>query len=57
MHDGDLKVKSKLGQGSEFIVSLPNVINEYEEIDMTYCKVDRNSLERIKMEFSDIYEH
>lgn len=56
MHDGDLRVKSKVGEGSEFIIRLPNVINESEEIDMTYYKVDRNSLEKIKMELSDIYE-
>ena len=56
MHDGDIRVKSKVGEGSEFIIRLPNVINESEEIDLTYYKVDRNSLEKIKMELSDIYE-
>lgn len=56
LHDGDIRVKSKVGEGSEFIISLPNIISESEEIDTTYCKVDRNSLEKIKMELSDIYE-
>ena len=56
LHDGDIRVKSKVGEGSEFIVRLPNVINDSEEIDSTYYKVDRNSLEKIKMELSDIYE-
>ena len=56
LHDGDIRVKSKVGEGSEFIVRLPNVINDSEEIDSTYYKVNRNSLEKIKMELSDIYE-
>ena len=55
MHDGKISVNSKLGNGSEFIISLPNIINEREEVDISYYKVDRNSLEKIKMELSDIY--
>ena len=55
MHGGKISVNSKLGHGSEFIIRLPNVINEHEEVDISYYKVDRNSLEKIKMELSDIY--
>ena len=55
MHDGKISVNSKLGNGSEFIISLPNIINEREEVDISYYKVNRNSLEKIKMELSDIY--
>lgn len=56
IHNGNISVESKVGEGSEFIISLPNIINESEEIDITYYKVDMNSLERIKIELSDIYE-
>ncbi len=55
MHNGDINVKSELEKGSEFIISIPNIINKNEEIDISYNKIDSNSLERIKMEFSDIY--
>lgn len=55
MHGGKISVNSKLGSGSEFIIKLPNIINEHEEVDISYYKVDRNSLEKIKMELSDIY--
>lgn len=55
MNGGKIKMKSELGKGSEFTIVLPNIINENEELDISYDKVDRNSLERIKMEFSDIY--
>lgn len=55
MNGGKIKMKSELGKGSEFTIVLPNIVNENEELDISYDKVDRNSLERIKMEFSDIY--
>ena len=55
MNGGKIKIKSELGKGSEFTIVLPNIINENEELDISYDKIDRNSLERIKMEFSDIY--
>jgi PAS domain S-box-containing protein len=52
MHKGSIKVKSKLGEGSEFIIYLPSLkavgqINEEKNYDV--------DIERINIEFSDIY--
>ncbi|RDY26295.1 PAS domain S-box protein [Romboutsia weinsteinii] len=55
IHQGTIAVRSELGKGSEFIVSIPNKINENEELDLSHDKVDDNMIERIKMELSDIY--
>lgn len=55
IHDGKITVNSKVGKGSEFTVFLPNRINLDKYLDKNYNKVDKNSMERIKMEFSDIY--
>lgn len=55
MHNGDINVKSELGKGSEFIIKIPNITNEDEDIDFSYSKIDNNTFERIKMELSDIY--
>ncbi|WP_195986355.1 PAS domain-containing sensor histidine kinase [Clostridium sp. D53t1_180928_C8] len=56
MHQGTINVISKLGKGSEFIVSIPNIVNENDNIDTLSNKVYDSRIERIKMEFSDIYE-
>lgn len=54
MHDGELEVKSEIGQGSEFIIRLP--IKECNR----KCIVDKNTInnpqEKINLEFSDIYD-
>ncbi len=55
MHGGEIKVKSELGKGSKFMIRLPNIVNENEELGTSYDKIHRSSLERIKVEFSDIY--
>lgn len=34
---------------------LPNIVNDNEGTDTSYDKIERNSIEKIKMEFSDIY--
>lgn len=52
MHKGSIKVKSKLGEGSEFIIYLPSIqadelINEERNYEV--------DIERINIEFSDIY--
>lgn len=57
-HGGSICVRSKVGVGSEFIVSLPNRLSKK---DPTFLKSklmeDNNSynVDRIKIEFSDIY--
>ncbi len=55
IHKGKITVKSDLGEGTEFIVSLPlTKIEEdfYEEIAVTYYN---NKKDRFKIELSDIY--
>ncbi|WP_160676090.1 PocR ligand-binding domain-containing protein [Clostridium sp. C8-1-8] len=56
IHGGDIKVISKLGEGSEFIIKLPIYIKEdsislesYEDLN------SKNYEERVKIEFSDVY--
>lgn len=55
MHGGSIKVKSKLGEGSEFIVELPVTINEEEEPN--YSMTFESKVEKINIEFSDIYSN
>lgn len=56
MHEGNISVKSEYGKGSEFIIELPAkklegvFIEENKDINIGQEKV-----ERIKIEFSDIY--
>lgn len=54
MHGGSINVKSRLGEGSEFIISLPATIYEgcYSEKETSYM----SSEETIKIEFADIYD-
>lgn len=53
MHEGNLTINSKVNQGSEFIIELPVKTIETEDIDDK--NLMRNSVERICIEFSDIY--
>jgi signal transduction histidine kinase len=54
-HKGELKINSKEGVGSEFIISIPyTLVEEYGESTI-YIPSETN-LERINIEFSDIYE-
>lgn len=52
-HGGKIELKSKLNEGSEFIVTLPigklNIIEEKHEL------MSRNKVEQLEIEFSDIY--
>ncbi|MGL5314338.1 MAG: sensor histidine kinase, partial [Peptostreptococcaceae bacterium] len=52
-HHGSVSVNSEIGKGSEFIVTLPNVIRtdiKHEEKINTY-----NNVNMMRVEFSDIY--
>lgn len=53
MHQGAIEVKSKLGEGSEFIIRLPIRLCDNDYKDENY--VDDSIIERISIEFSDIY--
>jgi signal transduction histidine kinase len=55
MHNGTVSVKSKLGEGSEFIIKLPDIkIAECEET-INFCKREEKLTNRVNIEFSDIY--
>jgi signal transduction histidine kinase len=55
MHEGRIDVKSKIGEGSEFIIELPvRLFENDKEIDSLNIKTD-NKIDKILLEFSDIY--
>lgn len=56
-HKGRIYVRSEYNKGSEFIVELP-VANGQQETEFGVCheyKVDNNVVQKINIEFSDIY--
>ena len=58
MHNGQIKVSSEVGKGTEFILSFPVKILKDEEIDTAYDSSDdikNDGVERSLIEFSDIY--
>ncbi len=56
MHNGSIVVDSKLGEGSEFIIVLPDVILlDYEKVEALQ-NIDDSHVKKISIEFSDIYE-
>jgi signal transduction histidine kinase len=55
MHNGTISVKSKLGEGSEFILKLPDIkIAESEEVTNSY-QTEEKFTNKVNIEFSDIY--
>lgn len=57
MHGGTIEAKSKLGKGSEFIVELPSTLIEDSAVESECALTCDNKVEKIKIEFSDIYSY
>lgn len=57
MHKGTIDVKSSFGEGTEFIVRLPDILAEDDKIMFLNKNhiVSNSRIERIQMELSDIY--
>lgn len=56
MHGGNIKVNSKLEEGSEFIIELPvTLVEEDEEVSIT--QYNESKVDKILIEFSDIYSY
>jgi PAS domain S-box-containing protein len=53
MHNGNIKVLSEFGKGSEFIIELP--VRLIEEEITTDSRLYESKVEKISIEFSDIY--
>ena len=54
-HGGQVHVKSKENRGSEFLVDLPNILSTKEPNTMIRKNGNSNNVQRIEIEFSDIY--
>ncbi|AWK52936.1 PAS domain-containing sensor histidine kinase [Clostridium beijerinckii] len=52
LHSGHIQLKSELGHGSEFIITLPS--KQVEETNVE-TEIKDNIIERVNMELSDIY--
>jgi len=57
MHNGKISVLSDLGQGSEFIIALPNIQikDSVNKIEIFNVNDSKKNIEMINLEFSDIY--
>ncbi|MPN49337.1 Sensor histidine kinase RcsC [bioreactor metagenome] len=58
MHNGQVYVESKYKMGSEFFVDLPinkTIQSEFTSSMNKECKLNNNVVEKINIEFSDIY--
>jgi len=57
MHGGIISVESKYGVGTKFIMKFPvKVWNNSKEVDNVDNDIMNNCVEKIKIEFSDIYK-
>lgn len=57
LHDGTISAESELGKGTEFIINIPCKLSEVVcEKNMPCESIGQNLIERINLEFSDIYK-
>ena len=54
LHNGNIELKSELNKGSTFTVSLP-IVKAKEEKILESKNAFENNVERVSIEFSDIY--
>lgn len=58
LHNGNVEVKSNYGKGSEFLIRLPLTAPQKDQVTIESNEnVDKNYVEKIYIEFSDIYSH
>ncbi|GIM30841.1 sensor histidine kinase [Paraclostridium bifermentans] len=55
MHGGDISVESELGSGTTFKISIPAELEEEYECNIIEKNLQNSYIEKIKVEFSDIY--
>jgi signal transduction histidine kinase len=55
LHGGKISLKSEMGTGSEFIISLPVYTVEEMVSGSDFKMASQNNVERVSIEFSDIY--
>lgn len=55
MHGGTITLDSELGKGSEFTIEIPNQVTSEKNITEEVYMFDQMLIERINVEFSDIY--
>ena len=55
MHGGDIAVESELGSGTTFKINIPAELEEEYECNIIEKNLQNSYIEKIKVEFSDIY--